>query len=120
MKYLIGPELFWLLLYLAGTIVARANAPPSKAMDGFIETCWLWIPVVSILVFSLWWMPSVEKNWLLLRVWIAGVVGGHLVMERVLRAYSEQGPGIGMGYLAGLMLQFLALVAGSIFVKIRF
>ncbi|MDX1912828.1 MAG: hypothetical protein SFV22_15155 [Saprospiraceae bacterium] len=68
----------------------------------------------------MWWMPAVEKNGLLLRVWICGIIGGHFVIERALRAYSEQGPGIDMAYLTGMMLQFPLLVAGSVFVKIKF
>jgi hypothetical protein len=60
----------------------------------------------------------VEKNWLLLRVWIVGLVGGHFVLEKALSAYSTQGPGIGMGYLAGLMLLFFILVLGTVVVKI--
>ena len=119
-RYLLGPEFFWLLMYLAATLVAKANNPPTKAMDHFIESLWFWIPVVSVLVFGLWWIPFLEKNGLLLRVWIFGLLGGHLVLEKALSAYSTQGPGIGMGYLTGLILVFLGLVAGSIGVKIWF
>ncbi len=118
MRYFPGPELFWLLMYLAAHFLGKANQPATKGLDDFIETLWFWIPVVSMVVFGLWWLPSVEKNWLLLRVWVAGVIGGHLVMEKALSAYSTQGPGIGMGYLAGMMLLFLVLVVGSVVVKI--
>jgi hypothetical protein len=45
-------------------------------------------------------------------------VGGHFVLEKALSAYSTQGPGIGMGYLAGLMLLFFILVLGTVVVKI--
>ena len=119
-RYLIGPELFWLLLYLAATLVAKANTPPTNAMDDFIDQCWFWIPAVSMLVFGLWWMPSVEKNWLLLRVWVFGIVGGHFVTEKTISAYSSQGPGTGMGYLAAMLFLFFGLVVGSVFIKIRF
>jgi hypothetical protein len=120
LRYILGPELFWLLMYFAATIISRMNHPATKAMDDFIEKCWFWIPVVSLLVFSLWWIPEVEKKWLLLRVIVFGIIGGHLVLEKTLSAYSNQGPGIGMGYLAGIMLHIFLLVAGSIFVVIRF
>jgi len=43
---------------------------------------------------------------------------GHMVLETVLKAYSTQGPGIGMGYLAGILLVFIVLVIGSVIVKI--
>lgn len=120
MRYLFGPELFWFILYITAIWLGKLNDPPTKAMDSFIENCWFYIPAISILVFSLWWLPSIEKNWLLLRVWICGLIGGHFVIERALRAYSEQGPGIGMGYLAGLMLELIVLIIGSVIVKIKF
>ncbi|MCC7466420.1 MAG: hypothetical protein IT261_09135 [Saprospiraceae bacterium] len=118
MRFLLGPELFWLLMYLAASLLGKANQPPTKGLDDFIESLWFWIPAASLLVFGLWWLPGVEKNWLLLRVWVAGVVGGHLVLEKAMSAYSTQGPGIGMGYLAGLMLLLFLLVVGSVVVKI--
>ena len=120
MRYLLGPELFWLLLYFAAIIVGKMNTPPTKAVDNFIDTSWFYIPAVSVLVFGLWWIPSVEKNWLLLRVWMVGLVGGHFVIEKTFSAYSNPGPGSGMGYLVALMFEFIVLVAGSIFVKIKF
>ena len=119
-RYLLGPELFWLLMYLAANFIAKANNPPTKEMDNFIEYLWFWIPMVSMLVFGLWWLPFVAKDWLLLRVWVFGLIGGHLVLEKALSAYSTQGPGIGMGYLAGLIFLFVGLVAGSVFIKLWF
>ncbi len=120
MKYLIGPELFWLLLYFAAVLLGKANTPPTKAIDDFIDQSWFWIPAISLLVFGLWWVPSVEKNWLLLRVWVFGIIGGHFVAGKVVSAYGNQGPGAGMGYLAAMIFVFVGLVAGSIFIKIRF
>ncbi len=119
-RYLIGPELFWMLLYLAAKQLASANNPPVKSIDNLIDQLWFWIPALSLLVFGLWWIPSVEKNWLLLRVWVFGLIGGHLVLEKALSAYSSQGPGVGMGYLAGFLFVFVGLVAGTVFIKIWF
>lgn len=119
-RFVLGPEVFWFILYAAAALLGKLNQPPSRAMDDFIENLWFWIPVAGLLVFGLWWLPSVEKNWLLLRVWICGLIGGHLVLERALRSYSEQGPGIGTAYLVGLILQIILLAAGSVFVKIKF
>jgi hypothetical protein len=116
MKYLVGPELFWLLMYVAAMLLKKANATPSKALDDIIEYLWFWIPAISLLVFGLWWIPSIEQDWLLLRVWVSGLLGGHFVLEKALAAYSNQGPGIGMGYLGGLMLEIAFLVLGSVVV----
>ncbi len=119
MRYLIGPELFWLLLYGIAAWLGKMNNPPSKTIDNLIDVSWFYIPLLSILVFGLWWIPSVEKNWLLLRVWIAGLILGHFVFEKVFSVYSKQGPGAGMGYLAALMLELIVLVVGTVLIKFK-
>lgn len=120
MRYLFGPELFWILIYGLSNLLASANVPPRKGLDNFIENCWLYIPLLAALTFALWWVPAVEKNWLLLRVWIVGIIGGHYTMEKVMSAYSDQGPGIGTAYILGMICLFMVLLAGSIFIKIKF
>lgn len=120
LRYLIGPELFWLLMYIGAVFIGKMNKTPAHPMDDFIDKSYFWIPAISLLVFALWWIPPVEKNWLLLRVWIFGLIGGHFVLEKTISAYSNQGPGSGMGYLVGLILEFCFLVVGSIFIIIKF
>lgn len=119
-RYLIGPELIWLVIYGVVTLLANANMPPTKAMDNVLENLFLYIPLATLLTFSLWYFPGVERNWLLLRVWIVCVFGGHYALEKGLGAHSQQGPGIGTAYIVGIMFVFVALIVGSIFVKIRF
>jgi hypothetical protein len=118
--YLPGPELIWLALYGIVSLIARANVPPDKAIDDRLEYLCYYVPLAAFLTFGLWYFPGVEKNWLLLRVWIACVFGGHYVLEKGLGAHSQQGPGIGTAYIVGMIFVFFALIVGSIFVKIRF
>lgn len=121
MKYLFGPELLWLCFYGIANLIAKANMPPTKQLDKFIESSWFWVPVVCVaLSFALWWLPFVERRWLLPRVWLAGIVGGHFVLEKIMAAYSQQGPGIGMGYLVGMILVGCLLVVGTVVVLIKF
>ncbi len=119
LQLLIGPEFFWLLLFGIISLLVKVYAP-SKSFDNFIEYFYMYVPLVSLLVFALWYIPGIEKNWLLLRVWIAGILGGHYVLEKGLEAYTNQGPGVGMGWLAGMMFLFVFLVVGSVFVVIKF
>jgi len=120
MRYIIGPELLWLLAYGAAKLMAKANMPPSKAIDGFIDKCWFYVPLLVVVCFAMWWLPTVEKSWLLLRVWAACIVGGHFVLEKVMGAYSEQGPGIGTAYLVGMILQVFLLMVGTVIILIKF
>ncbi|RYC71734.1 hypothetical protein [Spirosoma sordidisoli] len=117
---LIGPELVWLLVYGAMTLLARANQPPNPRIDDFIENLWILIPALTALIFLLWFVPDVEKRGLLLRVWVAGIVGAHLALDKGMSAFSQQGPGIGTAYLVGMILVFVVLVIGSIVVFIRY
>lgn len=119
-QLLAGPELLWLFIYGAVTVLAKSNVPPTKGMDRFIELLCIWIPLLALATFVLWYIPVVEKQWLLLRVWVVCLVAGHFALEKGLGAYSEQGPGIGTAYIVGILLLFGALVAGSLFIKIRF
>jgi len=118
LKIVLGPELYWVLLYMLSIILAQANKRSNFVYDDIIENVWFYIPLLSIMIFGLYWIPIVEKNWLLARIWISGIVMGHFVLETLLESYSQQGPGIGMGYLAGMLLLFIILVAGSIVVKL--
>lgn len=119
-NWVLGPEIIWLLLYFLTKSLAKSNAAAPHSLDKVLENFFLWVPLAALLTFSLWYFPSVEKNWLLLRVWVFGMVGGHFVMEVGMRGYSQQGPGIGTAYIVGMGILFFALLAGTVFVKIRF
>lgn len=114
MRYLYGPELFWLLLFGAAMLIANANVPPSPAVEEFIEDLAYWILIPVVLTFGLWLVPKVEKRWLLVRVWFACIIGGHFVLEIALDAHSKQGPGIGTAYIAGIMFIIMFLIVGTV------
>jgi hypothetical protein len=120
LKIIIGPELYWVLLYTLAFILAWANKRYNYVYDGIIENIWFYVPLLSMMIFGLYWIPFVMKNWLLARIWISSIIMGHLVLETTMKAYSSQGPGIGMGYLAGMLFLFFVLVVGSVVVKIVF
>lgn len=120
LRFLLGPEVFWFILYAAAALLGRLNQPPSTGLNDFVERIWFWLPAAGLLVFGLWCLPTVEKNWLLLRVWICGIFGWHFVLEQVFSDFNKSGPGGGTAYLVSFILQLIFLVAGSVFVKIKF
>ncbi len=90
-------------------------------MDSFWVNMAYIIPLVLIpLTFGLYYFPGVIRPWLLLRIWIVGIVGGHYVLSKSLSAHSEQGPGVGTAYIMGMIFIIIMLVIGSIFAMIKF
>lgn len=120
MRYLIGPELIWLLAYNIIILPIKMKWTITKGMDNFIETLWFWMPVFALLTFALWWIPAVEKNWLLLRVWLTCLVGGLYLFEKITDAYGKTGPGVGTAWMASGMLIVVALLVGTVVVKLKF
>ncbi len=118
---LIGPELLWCFFYLVVLIIIKMTSSPIKSMDEFwVSTAYI-IPLILIpLTFLLYYVPGITRDWLLLRIWIVGIIGGHFVLNRSLLAHSEQGPGVGTAYMMGMGFMIFTLIAGSVWAKIKF
>ena len=115
MKYLIGPELYWIMLNIISFVIAKTNSDGSN--NDFIEQSWAYIPLLSILCFGLYFIPFVEKNWLLTRIILSSLILGHFALNTIINAHTKQGPGVGMGYLAGMLFLLIILGICSIVVK---
>lgn len=112
-RLLIGPELYWLIVYLMAKALAKANVSNDKSLDQLLESLWWILPIVALLSFALWWVPGAPRGgWLIVRLFIAGLVGGHLALAAGLAGHSEQGPGIGTAYIVGIGAIGAALVLG--------
>jgi hypothetical protein len=120
-NYLIGPELLWVFFYMVVVLLIKMTHSPIKSMDSFwVNTAYI-IPLILIpITFGLYYIPGVIRPWLLLRIWIVGIVGGHYVLSKSLSAHSEQGPGVGTAYIMGMGIIFIILIIGSIFAVIKF
>ena len=118
---LLGPELLWLLFYFFFFFIIKMTGSPVKSMDNFWENTYFTVPLILVpLTFALYYIPGVIHSWLLLRIWIACLIGGHYVLSKTMGSHTEQGPGIGTAYIFGLVLIIVVLVAGSIFAAIKF
>jgi hypothetical protein len=115
MNYLPGPELLWFIFYLGLIIIITVTKSPIKAMDNFYESMYYRVPLLLVpLTFGLFYIPFIGKDFLLLRIWISCIVGGHYVVGKGMSTYTEQGPGIGTAYIMGMMFIFVMLVVLSI------
>ena len=120
LHFLVGPELFWVVYYIAVIVIIRATHSPLKSMDSFWLSMPYIIPLILLpLTFLSYYLPG-AKNLLLLRLWIVGILGCHFVLNKALLAHSEQGPGVGTAYMMGLILAFIALVGCTIWAVIKF
>ncbi len=120
-NFLIGPELLWIFFYMIVLLVIRMTNSPIKTMDSFWVNTAFMIPLVLIpLTFLIYFIPGSIHKWMLLRIWLVGIIGGHYVLNKSLQAHSEQGPGVGTAYIMGIGLVFIMLVAGTIFALIKF
>jgi len=120
LQLIAGPELVWALCYLLVLLIIRMTGSPVKSMDSFWENTIYIVPLVVVpLTFFTYGFAHPAKGWFILRLWIAGLVGGHLVLNKCLTTYTEQGPGIGMGYLVGMILLCVVLLIGMVVALLR-
>lgn len=117
----IGPEIVWLFCYGLVWAIIKYTHSPAKNMDSFWVSMAYVVPLVVMpLTFGLFYLPVVVKPWLILRLWIAGLIGCHLVLSRCMLAYTEQGPGIGTAYIMGMSIALFVLIVCTIWAVIRF
>ena len=121
LHFLIGPELLWVVYYAIVVIFIKLSHSPVKSMDSFWLSMAYLIPLILFpLSFMLYYIPGVIRPWLLPRLWLAGIIGGHFVLNKALIAHSEQGPGVGTAYMMGMIILFIALVGCTIWAVIKF
>ncbi len=121
LRLLLGPEIFWLLLYLAlqGLIVVTES--PQKSMDRYWIRLATLVPFIIVpLSFTIYFLPGVVYSWMLLRMWLAGLVGAHYVLDRGMNAHTEQGPGVGTAYIMGMLFVICMLFICSLYILSRF
>lgn len=121
LNLLLGPELLWLLFYFLVLLIIKLTGSPVKSMDNFWENTYFTVPLILVpMTFALYYVPGVVHSWLLLRIWLACLIGGNFVLSKAMGSHTEQGPGIGTAYILGMGLIILVLIAGSIFAAIKF
>lgn len=119
-QWLAGPELFWMLLICMVHVLIKITNSPSKGMDAWWLSMYWVIPLLLVpLSYLVYCIPFVSKNWLLARMFFAGVIGGHIALEKSLGAHTEQGPGIGTAYMIGIFLVIIVLMVMTIVLWIK-
>lgn len=122
LKYLIGPELIWIIAAVCAKALQNLQAAKAGQLNQWIEGYSVFLPIVLLaLTMCLYAVPVVPKHLLLLRISIAAFIGTHFVIEPILNAHTEGGPGVGTIYMVAYILMIIAIpvavVAKLIFIK---
>jgi hypothetical protein len=119
LSYLIGPELIWLIAWLVVYQLGKANAEPPHGFNRWLENLpWVMAPIL-MLTFFLLRLHFVAQNGLIVRIWIAGLIGAHLVLKTGLSAHSEQSSGVRAAYLSGTTKAVMFLILFTIIVYLK-
>jgi len=112
LRILIGPELYWILLYLGVRWLAARNLPPTASGNAALEwSVWLTATVGVVLSFAFLAVPGVNRSILLARLAVAGLIGLNAYAIAACEAikYPE------LGRDSGLMaLWFMAAMLGGV------
>ena len=118
--FIVGPELYWVLIYAFIVFLIKTTNAPVKYMDDWWERLGFIVPLILIpLSFSLYWLPFIPKKLLLLRLIVSCMIGSHYVLDRGLHAHTEQNPGTGTIYLMGILFGLIVLAGMSIFLLFK-
>jgi hypothetical protein len=111
LRILIGPELYWVLLYLGVRWLAARNVPPTASGNSALEwAVWLTATVAVALSFAFLAVPGINRWILLARLAITAFVGVNACAISACEAikYPE------LGRDSGLMaLWFVAAMLGG-------
>ncbi len=106
-RNLIGPELLWILLYLAAALLARANQPPTVAGNQRLEQIAWVLPIVGVVISFLPFRWVTHPWWCLARNVGFGLIGVVMVTTELCSAmhYNDsRDSGVGMGWVLFISL----------------
>lgn len=120
LRYLIGPETIWFLAFIGIKYFGKYNISIQGKYNDMLETMVYWLPLLIIIAcMGIFYIPVVPKGYLLLRIFIASIIGGHYVFTYCASSHTVGGPGAGMIYIVGLCFTLVFLLIASV-VKLFF
>ena len=112
LRIFIGPELYWVLVYVGVRWLAARNVPPTAAGNSALEwAVWLTATVGVVLSFIFLAVPCVNRWMLFARLAIAGFIGVNACAIAACEAIKYPEPGRDSGLMA---LWFMAAMVGAV------
>jgi hypothetical protein len=117
-KYILGPELLWLIAAGLMKWLGLRNVPPTEEGSQFLEQFWWWLAFLVVpLTFVVFAMPGPSRWWLLLRVAVAGLVGmcwASYIVTGYIDYRDSRNSGVPMGWLLSTGLGWSILLVGCV------
>jgi hypothetical protein len=120
LKYLIGPELIWLLAFIGIKYFGKYNISTHGKYNDLIENMAYLLPLVVVIAcMGTYGLSVVPKGYLLIRIIVASIIGSHFVFSHCADSHTAGGPGAGMIYIVGICFTIACLIVADI-VKLFF
>ena len=115
LRYFIGPEILWLLAFIGVRYFGKYNISMQGSYNDTIENMVYLLPLVLVITcMGIYGIAIAPKDYLLLRIIFASVIGSHFVFSACADSHTAGGPGAGMIYIVGVCFTILCLAIASI------
>ena len=84
LRFLAGPELYWVVIYFITAWFTRRNLPPTEAGSRFLEKLGWLIPIIAVPASFLFYALPFPPRWLTVRLLFAAVIGVNVVSFKLI------------------------------------
>lgn len=120
-NFLTGSEIIWLLFYLLLLAIIKLTNSPSESMNNmWINVSYIYPFILIPLTFAIYYFDPSPRSFLLIRIWLAAIIGGHFLIEKALDSHTTQGPGVGTAYIMGMIYGLIILSLLSVVKLLKF
>jgi hypothetical protein len=113
MRLLIGPELYWVVVYFITAWFTRRNLPPTEAGSRFLEKLGWLIPIIAVAASFLFYALPSPPRWLTVRLLLAAVIGVNVISFKLISGINY-GDSRNSGVLGVWVYSILAGLAGYV------
>jgi len=120
LEWLLGPELYWFLIFLFTVLVARLNLPPTDLGNAWLERLGWLLPLVAVPGAFLWsygfLSPGQSRGWLTARLILATLVGLNVCLFQLIGAIDykdSRNSGVLGVWVMGLLAGALAFAVSA-------
>ena len=112
-RHLVGPELYWILVYALTAWFTRQNVPPTEAGSRFLEKLGWLIPLIAVPASFLFYALPAPPKWLALRLFLTALIAVNVVSFKLISGINY-GDSRNSGVLGVWVYSILAGIVGFV------